>query len=99
MRTAPSSHCTGRAPVSDQAAAQAHTCGRCEVTASWMPGTLRPDLPTGWIVEGAECFCLNCRRERAAEAVDVNEEIPAAERTKLRSQAKIEFEIRRDPEM
>jgi hypothetical protein len=64
-----------------------------------MPGTLRPDLPTGWIVEGAECFCLNCRRERAAEAVDVNEEIPAAERTKLRSQAKIEFEIRRDPEM
>ena len=80
-----------------EAAAMGHTCGRCEVTASWMAGVVRPELPKGWVVEGAETFCLNCRRERAAEAVEVGEDIPAAELTKLRSQARIEFEIRRDP--
>jgi hypothetical protein len=85
--------------MADQATALDHTCERCEVTASWMPGTLRPELPTGWTIEGADVYCLNCRRERAAEAADVDEETPAAERTRVRSHARIEFEIRRDPEL
>ncbi|MGH2922502.1 MAG: hypothetical protein ACRDKH_00530 [Solirubrobacterales bacterium] len=80
-----------------EAAATGHTCGRCEVTASWMDGVSRPEPPSGWVVEGSEVFCLNCRRERAAESIEVDEDVPAAERTKLRSQARIEFEIRRDP--
>jgi hypothetical protein len=82
-----------------EATATGHTCGRCEVTASWMPGVTRPELPKGWIVEETETFCLNCRRERAAEAVEPEDGTPAAELTKLRSQAKIEFEIRRDPDL
>lgn len=80
-----------------EATASGHTCDRCEVTASWMPGHAAPDLPKGWVVENSEMFCLNCRRERAAEAVEREDGVPAAELTKLRSQAKIEFEIRRDP--
>ena len=76
----------------------ANTCVRCEVTSSWMPGTgPETGLPVGWVIEGAETFCLNCRRERAAEAVEPEEGIPAAELTKLRTQARIEFEILRDP--
>jgi hypothetical protein len=77
-----------------------NTCARCEVTSSYMPGTTpQPGLPVGWVTEKSETFCLNCRRERAAEAVEVDEDVPAAERSKLRSQARIEFEIRRDPEL
>ena len=85
--------------MAEAAAALKHTCGRCEVTASWMPGTDRPDLPVGWVLEDGEAFCLGCRRERAAEAIDIDEEIPAAERTKMRSHARIEFEIRREPDL
>jgi len=74
------------------------TCGRCEVTASWMAGTTAPDLPGGWAVDGSEFFCLNCRRERAAESVEIPEDTPAAERSKMRARAKVEFEILRDPD-
>lgn len=85
--------------MAEAATALTHTCGRCEVTASWMPGTDRPAIPIGWVLEGSDIYCLNCRRERAAESVDFAEEVPAAERSKLRSQARIEFEIKREPEV
>jgi hypothetical protein len=63
-----------------------------------MPGSAPvATLPTGWIVESSETYCLNCRRERAAEAVSFGEDVPAADRPRLRTQARIEFEIRRDP--
>jgi hypothetical protein len=81
-----------------EATVLANTCARCEVTSSWMPGTgPETGLPVGWVTEGPETFCLNCRRERAAEAVEIDDNVPAADKTKLRSQARIEFEIRRDP--
>jgi hypothetical protein len=83
----------------EQTAAIDWTCERCEVTASWMAGTARPELPKGWVVEESEVYCLNCRRERASENVEIAEDVPAAERQKLRSQARIEFEIRREPEL
>lgn len=75
------------------------TCGRCEVTASWMPGTERPEVPLNWAVEGDEIFCLGCRREIAAEAgVEGMEEASLEDRRKLRSHARIEFEISREPD-
>lgn len=86
--------------MSEQTAALDWTCGRCLVTASWMAGTIRPDLPKGWVSEEEEVYCLNCRRERAAEAglPESSEEMPAAERQKIRSHARVEFEIKRDPD-
>ncbi len=80
------------------APALAWTCGRCEVTASWMAGTAAPELPQGWIADAEQFFCLNCRRERAAEEAEVPEDAPAAERSKLRARARVEFEILRDPD-
>ena len=82
-----------------ETAALTHTCGRCEVTASWAPGTDRPALPIGWILEDGDRFCLSCRRERAAEAVVIGDDVPAAEIPKLRSAARIEFEIKREPDL
>ena len=84
--------------VSEQTEVIDWTCGRCQVTASFMAGTVRPALPKGWIAEDDEVYCLFCRRERAAEALDISDEVPTAERTKMRSHARIEFEIRREPE-
>ncbi|MDP9228987.1 MAG: hypothetical protein M3M99_08000 [Actinomycetota bacterium] len=65
-----------------------------------MAGTVRPDLPANWETQGEEVFCLNCRRELAAEEgiVGLREDAPAEERRKLRSRARIEFEIQRDPD-
>lgn len=75
------------------------TCGRCEVTASWMAGTERPDLPVNWIAEGDEVYCLGCRRDLAAEAgvAELDDDAPAELRQKTGSHARIEFEISRDP--
>jgi len=76
------------------------TCGRCEVTASWAAGTDRPELPLNWVTQGKEVYCLGCRRELAAEEgiAGLDEESSAEERRKLRSHARIEFEISREPD-
>jgi hypothetical protein len=75
-------------------------CDRCAVTISWMPGYERKGPPAGWTRRGDKAHCLQCRRAIAAEAA--NETAPAGatreERAKLRAQALIEFEIRRDPD-
>lgn len=86
--------------MSDQAAALDWTCGRCEVTASWMPGTERPELPAAWVEQEGEVYCLACRRELAGEAglAGVSEDVPPAKRQQLRTVARVEFEVSRDPE-
>ncbi|HEX2360314.1 MAG TPA: hypothetical protein VHH72_10925 [Solirubrobacterales bacterium] len=81
-------------------AALGYTCNRCEMRISWMPDVQAPELPSTWSEEGDEIYCLNCRRERAGEAgvAEMPEDTPADERQRRRTHARIEFEIRRDPE-
>jgi hypothetical protein len=76
------------------------TCTRCEVTVSWMAEVERPELPGTWSREDGELYCLVCRREMAGEAglARAPEDASAAERQKIESQARIEFEIRRKPD-
>jgi hypothetical protein len=82
------------------AGATTWTCARCQVTVSFAPEVERPRLPTTWVQEDGELYCLGCRRDMAGEAgLDgVGEDIPNQQRLQIRSQARIEFEIRRDPE-
>jgi uncharacterized protein YdaU (DUF1376 family) len=76
------------------------TCARCEVTVSFMPGAEQPDLPKGWSDEGGTIHCLACRRELAAEAEleAAPEDTPPSEHAKLMARAKIDFELKRDPD-
>ena len=79
--------------------AAAWTCARCEMTVSFSPEVERPRLPTTWVKEDGELYCLSCRREMAGEAglAAVSDDTPSQERLKVRAQARIEFEIQRDP--
>jgi hypothetical protein len=76
------------------------TCARCQVTVSFSPEVERPRLPTTWVKEDGELYCLSCRREMAGEAglVGVGEDTPSARRQQIRSQARVEFEIKREPD-
>ena len=76
------------------------TCARCEVTVSCTDDVERPRLPTTWVQENGELYCLSCRRDMAGEASldGVGEDISNQKRLQIRSQARIEFEIQRDPE-
>ena len=75
------------------------TCARCDVTASWMPGVERPEIPPGWAQDNGHAHCLICRRELAAEqALAAAGDVPATERQKLQASARVEFEIGRDPD-
>ena len=75
------------------------TCARCEMTVSFADGVERPRLPSTWAREGGLLYCLSCRREMAGEAglEGIDEDTPNEKRLQLRSQARIEFEISRDP--
>jgi hypothetical protein len=76
------------------------TCARCEMTLSFAPGVKRPRLPTTWAKQGGHLYCLACRRDLAGEAglVGIDENTPNEKRLQIRSQARIAFEINRDPE-
>ena len=76
------------------------TCTRCEMTVSFADDVERPRLPSTWTRENGLLYCLSCRREMAGEAgiADIDENTPNEKRLQLRSQARIEFEINRDPE-
>lgn len=80
--------------------ARGWACDRCEMTIRWMEGHERKGPPAGWTRRAGKAHCLACRRALAAEAA--NETAPEGasreERAKLRAQALIEFEIRRDPD-
>lgn len=75
------------------------TCDGCGVSVSWIDGHQGP-LPDTWARADDGCFCLKCRRDRAAESAmdavpgDGNREA----RAKLRRASLIEFEIRRTPD-
>jgi hypothetical protein len=70
------------------------------MTVSFAPEVESPRLPSTWAKENGELYCLSCRREMAGEAGVEGAEEGANDRTRLqiRSQARIEFEIKRDPD-
>ena len=76
------------------------TCARCEMTVSFAPEVKRPTLPDTWAEENGLLYCLSCRREMAGEAglEGVDEDLSGEKRTRISSQARITFEINRDPE-
>lgn len=76
------------------------TCARCEMTLSFAPEVTRPRLPTTWARQDGLLYCLSCRRDMAGEAglEGINEDTPNDKRLKIRSQARIAFEINREPE-
>jgi len=78
---------------------EAWTCDRCAMTIRWAEGSQAPEQPDHWVKEDGGIFCLACRRERAAEAgvAHLPDDAPAADRQKLSSWARLEFEIMRDP--
>ncbi len=75
------------------------TCSRCEVTVSFAPDFENTGLPATWIEEDGELYCLSCRRDMAGEAgvEGTDEDTPSQKRLQMRSHARIEFEIKRDP--
>ena len=76
------------------------TCARCEMTTRWIPADKREKVPANWIVKNGQGYCLACRRELAVDDAleEMGDEGPPAARAKVRSQAVVEFEIRRDPD-
>jgi hypothetical protein len=87
-------------PNSAAAAPNTWTCTRCEVTVSFAPEFENTGLPATWAEEDGELYCLACRRDMAGEAglEGVSEETPNQQRLQIRSHARIEFEIKRDPD-
>jgi hypothetical protein len=75
------------------------TCDGCAVSASQIDGGSTP-LPASWVSSTEGDFCLNCRRQRAAEAA--LDAAPSGSdrdaRTKLRRAGLIEFEVQRAPD-
>jgi hypothetical protein len=76
------------------------TCARCEMTLSFAPEVKSPRLPGTWAKQDGLLYCLSCRREMAGEAglEGVDEDTSQEKRLQIRSQARIAFEIGRDPE-
>lgn len=75
------------------------TCARCQMTLSWTADARHPELPSSWAREDGAFYCLACRRDRAGEAsVDgLPADAPVAIRQRARFDARIDFEIQRDP--
>jgi hypothetical protein len=75
------------------------TCDHCGVSVSRMGGE-KVELPETWDSSGQGTYCLNCRRERAAQAAldSAPEGSPLDVRAKLRRAALIEFEVSRRPD-
>jgi hypothetical protein len=75
-------------------------CDGCGVCVSWIDGHRGP-LPDAWVRSGDGCFCLKCRRDRAADSAlaTAPEDTSRDARAKLRRASLIEFEIRRTPDM
>jgi hypothetical protein len=81
-------------------ASNAWTCGRCQVTVTFSPEVKRPRVPATWVKVDGELYCLACRRDMAGEAglVGIEEDTSSQKRQQIRSQARIEFEVKRDPD-
>ena len=77
------------------------TCARCEVTARWMEHVDRPTFPVGWTKKrNGDCYCRLCRRELAAESAlkKAPKDTPLERRQQIQASARLEFEVRRDPD-
>jgi hypothetical protein len=86
-------------PTFADADVKERTCARCEMTTRWIPKSKREKLPSNWVEHKGEPYCLACRRELAVvTALEEAGDAPASGRAKIRSQAVVEFEIRRDPD-
>jgi hypothetical protein len=70
------------------------------MTVSFAPDVERPRLPSTWARDDGQLYCLACRRDMAGEAglEGIDEDMPDQKRLQIRSQARIEFEINRDPD-
>jgi hypothetical protein len=90
---------TGPVTNSPSASPNTWTCSRCEVTVSFAPDFENTGLPATWTEENGELYCLSCRRDMAGEAgvEGTDEDTPSQKRLQMRSHARIEFEIKRDP--
>jgi hypothetical protein len=75
------------------------TCGQCGVSVGRIDGA-RVALPDTWERCEDGLFCLNCRRDRAAQAAleSAPDDSPIEVRAKLRRAALIEFEVSRRPD-
>ncbi len=75
------------------------TCTQCGVSVGRIDGQ-RVEFPENWNRCADGIFCLNCRRDRAAQAAleSAPDNSPIAERAKLRRAALIEFEVSRRPD-
>ena len=75
------------------------TCDQCGVSVSQMNGS-KVDFPETWDRCADGTFCLNCRRDRAAQAAleSAPDDSPIEVRAKLRRAALIEFEVSRRPD-
>ncbi len=75
------------------------TCDGCGVTAGRIDREPVP-LPAAWAESAEGCFCLVCRRQRAADAAlqAAPSDSPVDARAKLRRAALIEFEVSRTPD-
>ena len=75
------------------------TCDQCGVSIAQIDGS-RVDFPATWDRNDDGTFCLNCRRDRAAQAAleSAPDDSPIEVRAKLRRAALIEFEVSRRPD-
>ncbi len=75
------------------------TCDGCGVTTGRIDREPVP-LPDAWEDSVEGCFCLVCRRQRAADAAldAAPSDSPVDARAKLRRAALIEFEVSRTPD-
>jgi hypothetical protein len=75
------------------------TCDQCGVSIAQIDGS-RVDFPETWDRSKEGVYCLNCRRDRAAQAAleSAPDDSPIEVRAKLRRAALIEFEVSRRPD-
>ena len=75
-------------------------CARCGVVSRWMPGHERRGPPAGGVKKSGNTYCLSCRRALATEEADAAAPATATleERAKIRTTARSEFAIVRDPD-
>jgi hypothetical protein len=75
------------------------TCGQCGVSVGRIDGRA-VEFPETWDRCPDGIFCLNCRRDRAAQAAleAAPDDSPIEVRAKLRRAALIEFEVSRRPD-
>jgi hypothetical protein len=86
-------------PATASATAKKWTCDQCGVSVGQIDGS-RVAFPDTWERCADGTFCLNCRRDRAAQAAleSAPDDSPIEVRAKLRRAALIEFEVSRRPD-